>query len=68
MAGDVSIGRLVLDVPGLRREQAARLAEQIGVGLAGMSGEFDMISVTVDEADPDRLASRILVALLQRIG
>jgi hypothetical protein len=68
MAGDVSIGRLVLDVPGLGREQAARLAEQIGAGLAGMSGEFDMLSVTVDEGDPDRLASRILVALRQRIG
>ena len=68
MAGDVSIGRLVLDIPGLGPEQAARLAEQIGQGLAGLSGEFGTLAVTVDDGDPGGLAARILAALRQRIG
>jgi hypothetical protein len=68
MAGDISIKRLVFDIPGLGPEQAARLAEQIGTGLVGTSGVFEMLSVTVDEGDPDRLGAPILAALRQRIG
>jgi hypothetical protein len=68
MRGNVSIGRLVFDMPGLAPEQAARIAEQIGHGLKGRSGEFATLMVTVDETEPDRLASRVLAALRQRIG
>jgi hypothetical protein len=68
MNGNVSIGRLVFDIPGLAPEQAARIAEQIGRGLLGRSGEFSTLAVTVDEGAPDRLASRVLAALRQRIG
>lgn len=67
MASDVSIGRLVLDIPGMDAEQAARLAEQIGRGLAGRTGAFDTLVVTV-EGGQDALAERILKALHRRIG
>ena len=68
MADEVSIGRLVFDIPGLQPEQAARLAEQIGSGLAGLKGEFGALSVTVEEDDPQRLAPRIVSALRRQIG
>jgi hypothetical protein len=68
MRGNVSIGRLVFDIPGLAPKQAARIAEQIGHGLSGHSGAFGTLVVTVDASEPDRLASRILAALRQRIG
>jgi hypothetical protein len=68
MSGNVSIGRLVFEVPGLAPEQAARIAEQIGRGLAGRSGKFGTLAVTVEEDRPERLASRALTALRQRIG
>jgi hypothetical protein len=68
MNGNVSIGRLVFDIPSLAPEQAARIAEQIGRGLIGLSGEFSTIAVTVDEVEPDLLAARVLAALRQRIG
>jgi hypothetical protein len=67
MEGDVTIGRLVLDIPGMDAGQAARLAEQIGRGLAGRSGAFGTLTVTVEEG-PGALAERILAALHQRIG
>jgi hypothetical protein len=67
MAGDVTIGRLALDIPGMDAAQAARLAEQIGRGLAGRSGAFDTLAVTLEER-PGELAQRILAALHQRIG
>jgi hypothetical protein len=67
MAGDVSIGRLVLELPGMDAGQAARLAEQLGRGLAGRTGTFDTLAVTV-EGGQDRLAERILEALHRRIG
>jgi hypothetical protein len=66
--GNVSIGRLVFDIPGLAPEQAARIAEQIGSGLVGLSGEFGTLTVILDESEPERLASRVLAALRQRIG
>jgi hypothetical protein len=66
-AGNVTIGRLVFDVPGLTPHQAARIAEQIGRGLAGLSGEFATLTVTVDEAGPDRLAAQALAALRPQI-
>ncbi len=68
MRGNVTIDRLVFDMPGLAPEQAARIAEQIGHGLQGHSGEFGTLVVTVDEGEPDRLASRVLAALRPRIS
>jgi hypothetical protein len=68
MANEVSIGRLVFDIPGLQPEQAARLAEQIGTGLAGLKGEFGTLSVTLDEDGSQPLAPRIVAALRQQIG
>ena len=67
MAEDVTVSRLVFEVPGLAPHQAARIAEQIGRGLAGLSGEFATLAVTVDEAAPDRLAEQALAALRQQI-
>jgi hypothetical protein len=54
-------------VPGLAPHQAARIAEQIGRGLAGLSGEFTTLSVTLDDAGPDRLAAQALAALRLQI-
>jgi hypothetical protein len=68
MTDDVSIDRLVLDIPGLNAEQAARVARRVGERLAGASGSFDTLSVTVEDGDPERLADRIVAALLRRIG
>ena len=71
MADDVSIGRLVLDLPGMSAEQAARLAEQIGHGLMGRSGAFETLTVAIGDGPdegPDGLAARILAALHQLIG
>jgi hypothetical protein len=67
MAEKVTINRLVFEVPGLAPHQAARIAEQIGRGLAGLSGEFASLTVTVDEAGPDRLAAQALSALRLQI-
>jgi hypothetical protein len=68
MKGNVSVDRLVFDIPGLAPEQAARLAEEIGRGLAGLSGDFGTLAITVDDGDPGGLAARAIVALRQRIG
>ena len=67
MTRDVTIGRLVFDVPGLAPHQAARIAEQIGRGLAGLSVNSATLTVTVDEAGPDRLAAQALAALRLQI-
>jgi hypothetical protein len=67
MAEKVTIDRLVLEMPGLGPQQAARIAEQIGRGLAGLTGEFTTLTVTLDEAGPDRLAARALAALRLQI-
>jgi hypothetical protein len=67
MAEKVTISRLVFEVPGLAPHQAARIAEQIGRGLAGLSGEFTTLIVTLDDAGPDRLAPHALAALRLQI-
>jgi hypothetical protein len=67
MAEKVTIDRLVFELPGLGPHQAARIAEQIGSGLAGLSGEFTTLTVTLDDAGPDRLAARALAALRLQI-
>lgn len=69
MAEEVNIGRLVLDIPGLEAEQAGRIAAQIAEGLIGFSGEFDLLSVTLDDVgDLETLAARVLAALRQQVG
>jgi hypothetical protein len=67
MAEKVTISRLVFEVPGLAPHQAAQIAEQIGCGLAGLSGEFTTLTVTLDGAGPDRLAAQALAALRLQI-
>ena len=67
MAEKVTIDRLVFEMPGLGPQQAARIAEQIGRGLAGLSGDFATLTVTVEEAGPDRLAAQALAALRPQI-
>jgi hypothetical protein len=67
MAEKVTISRLVFEAPGLAPHQAARIAEQIGCGLAGLSGEFTTLTVTLDDAGPDRLAAQALAALRLQI-
>ena len=66
MSSDLAIDRLILDVPGLDAERARRLAERIGAGLAGASGEFRSLSVQLDQIadEPEEaLAARIVIAL-----
>lgn len=74
---DISIDRLVLEVPGLNAGEAARLARQVGAGLAagaaaGGTGDFDMLAVWLNGgtggADLPRLAAQIVGQLLQQIG
>jgi hypothetical protein len=67
MAEKVTIDRLVFELPGLGPQQAARIAEQIGRGLAGLSGEFTTLTVTLDDAGTDRLAAQALAALRPQI-
>jgi hypothetical protein len=67
MEEKVTIDRLVFEMPGLGPQQAARVAEQIGRGLAGLSGEFATLTVTVEETGPDRLAAQALAALRPQI-
>jgi hypothetical protein len=71
MTGELSIDRLILDMPGLDAEHAVALAGRIGEGLADSSGDFASLSVQLDSVPgetPERLAARIVAALLQRIG
>jgi hypothetical protein len=67
MAEKVTVDRLVFEMPGLAPHQAARIAEQIGRGLAGLSGNFATLTVAVDEVEPDRLAAQALAALRLQI-
>jgi hypothetical protein len=75
---DISIDRLVLEIPGLTGESAAGLAHKIGAQLATAetgAGEFQQLSVTLDDdsvnakdAGHERLATSIVAALLRQIG
>jgi len=67
MAGKVTIDRLVFEMRSLEPHQAARIAEQIGRGLAGLSGDFATLTVTLDDAGTDRLAAQAIAALRQQI-
>ena len=73
MSGDVTIDRLVLELPELDAASARVLALGIAEGLsgAGIGGDHPTLSATLDAAapkEPQRLAVEIVQTLLQRIG
>jgi hypothetical protein len=70
---DVTIDRLVLDLPGMDADAARALALGVAEGLAGaqVCGEHEHLAVSVDPAAaaaPGALAAHIVQSLLQRIG
>lgn len=78
---DISIDRLILEIPGLTAEQGKELARHIGAALAASTagpGEFQTLSVTLDAGEvdgkhagvtsPERLATAIVAALLRQTG
>jgi hypothetical protein len=70
MSGELTIDRLILDIPGLDAEKARSLAERIGAGLAGASGEFTSLLVHLDDAPdepPENLPARIVQALQRQM-
>jgi hypothetical protein len=78
---EISIDRLVLDIPGLNAAQARDLAERVGAGIAAAStrdntayqgANFDALAVdlnglTTHQGVP-RLAEAIVSALLIQMG
>lgn len=72
---DISIERLVLNVPGLNAKQAEELAQRVGDGLAAgpvRSGSFGTLNVELNDQaisnDVPRLANAIVGSLLRQIG
>jgi hypothetical protein len=75
---DISIDRLILEIPGLSAEQGAELARQIGEQLATCgtaSGDFSSVAITLEpeavgsgNRSPQRLATAIVAALLRQVG
>jgi hypothetical protein len=79
---DITIDRLVFDVPGLTPRQAHDLAERVGKGLAAATDNedlptlgdvsFDSLSIDLNERDPaanlPRLADAIVNTLLKQMG
>jgi len=69
---DISIDRLILEIPGLDAEQGRELARRIGEQLAAADagpGDYQTLSITLDPATPhDRLATAVTAALLRLIG
>jgi hypothetical protein len=69
---DVTIDRLVLDLPGMDAAAARALALGVAEGLAGarIDGDYERLVVDVDPAvsiAPESLAARVVRTLLQRI-
>jgi len=71
---DVTIGRLVLELPGMDADAARALALGVAEGLAGaaIAGDHETLKVEVDPAaaakTPAGLSAHIVQTLLQRIG
>ena len=77
---DITIDRLIFDVPGLTPRQAHDLAERVGKGLAAATEEppglgdvrFDGLSIELNEREPaanlPRLANAIVNTLLKQMG
>jgi hypothetical protein len=73
-SSDITIDRLVLDIPGVTPARAASLAQDIGERLAmcgltgsGLTGDFARVSVTLASGDDAELAQRIVAALMERL-
>ncbi len=71
---NVSVGRLILDIPGIESSDAGRLAEKVAAylardGRAASDVEIPRISIVLDNqtTDLDDLACRIANSLLQRM-
>ena len=72
MSGDVTIDRLVLELPGIDEAAARTVALGIAEGLsaARLEGDHPALSAAVQgivPAEPRRLAAEIVETLLQRI-
>ena len=72
---DISIDRLVFDLPGLTAAEAKELAQRVGDGLAAAtapSGSFETLTVDLNDQaesrDVSRLANAIVSSLLRQIG
>jgi hypothetical protein len=80
---DITIDRLVFDIPGLTPGQAHDLAERVGKGLAAATDSedhfstlgdvsFDDLSIDLNEREPGanlpRLADAIVNTLLKQMG
>ncbi len=73
---EISIERLVLDVPGLSPDAAHDLAQQVAAGLAAAAppaqgGSFDSLAVNLDGFDRgnlSRLADAIVQSVMRQIG
>jgi len=71
---DISIDRLILDIPGLTIEEAEDLALRIGEGLAAgenISGSFETLTVDVkgqiSSLGVPRFANSIVTSLLRQM-
>ncbi len=71
---NVSIGRLILDIPGIESYDAGRLAEKVAAhlardGRAASDVEIPRLGIVLDDqtTDLDDLASRIANAVLRRM-
>ncbi len=68
---EVTIDRLVLDIPGLDPAQAAGLASDVAERLArsGLAGERARVGITLGPVGGNQaeLAARIAAALMQRL-
>ncbi len=70
---DVVIDRLALYIPGLDAAAAREVGLHVAMGLAraGVSGQHAAAPVSIDARPgepPQRLAARIVTAIVQRIG
>ncbi len=72
---EITIDRLMLDIPGLTPRQAREVAERVGAGLAAAKpsgGRFDALPLELDARTPTgdlpRLADAIVHALLTQMG
>jgi hypothetical protein len=72
---EISIDRLVFEVPGLTEKQAQDLAHRVGEGLAAQSmpsGNFGTLTVDLNDQagshDIPRLANAIVDALMRQVG
>jgi hypothetical protein len=77
---EISVDRLVIDIPGINAAQARKLAQHVGAGIATASRDnaaktpvsFDTLSVDLNglaaKEDIPRLAEAIISALLIQMG